>query len=293
MRVKGWKGRAAKVQAAVVVSVVFAACARGYESLPIDGEGGSGGTGPSGPGSTSGSSSAKGSTGTASSSSTASSTSGSGAVTSSSSASSAVSSSASSAVSSSASSSASSAVSSSASSSASSAVSSSAVSSSSSGGGPVSGLKLQYAVVESNVSTQDIKYKFKIVNQGAVSVPLTELTMRYWFTATADGAGPPFGFNCDYADVGNGNVNGSFNTASGMNADQYLEVGFKAGAGSLAAGASTGEVQARFHTSNFKVLTQTNDYSFDPTKTSFQDATTVTLYDNGTLVWGTEPPPLP
>ena len=35
--------------------------------------------------------------------------------------------------------------------------------------------------------------------------------------------------------------------------------------------------------------TQTNDYSFDATKTSYADWTKVTLYRNGVLVWGVEP----
>ena len=35
--------------------------------------------------------------------------------------------------------------------------------------------------------------------------------------------------------------------------------------------------------------TETGDYSFDPTKTSFTDWDHVTLYRNGVLVWGTEP----
>ncbi len=39
----------------------------------------------------------------------------------------------------------------------------------------------------------------------------------------------------------------------------------------------------------FPTFDQTNDYSFDPTKTTFAPSTTVTLYQNGTLVWGTEP----
>jgi cellulose 1,4-beta-cellobiosidase len=34
---------------------------------------------------------------------------------------------------------------------------------------------------------------------------------------------------------------------------------------------------------------QTNDYSFDPTKTSYANWTHMTLYQGGTLVWGTEP----
>src|SRR5262249_27454903 len=37
--------------------------------------------------------------------------------------------------------------------------------------------------------------------------------------------------------------------------------------------------------------TEGNDYSYDATKTSFADWTKVTLYRNGTLVWGAEPVP--
>ena len=35
---------------------------------------------------------------------------------------------------------------------------------------------------------------------------------------------------------------------------------------------------------------EADDYSFDPTKLSFADATRVTVYQNGTLIWRTEPP---
>jgi cellulose 1,4-beta-cellobiosidase len=34
---------------------------------------------------------------------------------------------------------------------------------------------------------------------------------------------------------------------------------------------------------------ESNDYSYDPTKTSYQDWNKVTLYKGGTLVWGIEP----
>ena len=72
-------------------------------------------------------------------------------------------------------------------------------------------------------------------------------------------------------------------------ADYYLEIGFTAGAGSLAAGGSTGEIQSRFAKDNWSNYNETGDYSFDPTKTSFVDWNRVTVYQNGTLVCGTEP----
>ena len=42
-------------------------------------------------------------------------------------------------------------------------------------------------------------------------------------------------------------------------------------------------------TPNTDVYTQTNDPSFDATKIMYADWNRVTLYQNGTLVWGTEP----
>ena len=61
-------------------------------------------------------------------------------------------------------------------------------------------------------------------------------------------------------------------------------------AGTLAVGASTGELQIRFHVGNFVAQDHTNDYSFSATQTTLLDYTRVTLYNNGVLVWGVEPP---
>jgi hypothetical protein len=70
-------------------------------------------------------------------------------------------------------------------------------------------------------------------------------------------------------------------------ADYYLEVGFTAG--NLAPGASTGQIQNRFNKNDWSMYTQTNDYSYDASKSQFADWSKVTLYLNGKLVWGIEP----
>ncbi|MDC0740719.1 hypothetical protein [Polyangium mundeleinium] len=72
-------------------------------------------------------------------------------------------------------------------------------------------------------------------------------------------------------------------------ADTYAEVGFTAAAGSVPAGGQSGEIQLRFNKDNWSNYNEANDYSCDPTKTSFANYAKVTLYRNGALVWGTEP----
>jgi hypothetical protein len=64
---------------------------------------------------------------------------------------------------------------------------------------------------------------------------------------------------------------------------------FNCGAGSLAPGANTNQIKARFSKNDWSFYTQTGDYSFDPSKTQFADWTKITAYRNGILAWGVEP----
>ena len=124
------------------------------------------------------------------------------------------------------------------------------------------------------------------MNNGTTAVVLSSVTIRYYFTSEGS---TDFGFNCYYAQVRATNVTGSFAVTTGVNADHYLEIGFTSGAGVLAPGGNTGEIQTQFHDVNFVNFTQTNDYSYDATKTAFAAWSKVTLFENGTLVWGQEP----
>jgi hypothetical protein len=156
---------------------------------------------------------------------------------------------------------------------------------------PVMGLELQYLCADTNAMDNQMKPQFQIINNGASPVPLSSLTMHYFYTK--DGSlESDQNFVCDYAGMGGNaitdDVTGAFHAFTGTDADEYLEVGFTAGAGDLASSGSV-QIQARVYANGYPIFDQTNDYSFDPTKTSFADWTHVTLYQNGTLVWGTEP----
>jgi len=149
-------------------------------------------------------------------------------------------------------------------------------------------LRLQYRVADPNSPNDNqIKPHFNIVNGGTTTVPLSELTIRYWYTN--DGSQPQV-YDCDFASRGCSNISASFVSIPAVTgANTYLQLSFSAGAGSLTPGQQSGEIQARLHSQNWSNYTEGNDYSYDATKTSFADWTRVTLYRNGTLVWGTEP----
>ncbi len=148
---------------------------------------------------------------------------------------------------------------------------------------------VQYRVGDPGQPTDNaIKAQFNIVNDNTVSVPLQQLKLRYWFTGESTVADQ---FWCDYARLGNSNVTGTVIKLATPrpSADRYIEVSFTQGAGALFPLGSTGEVQTRVSPVDWSNYNELNDYSYNPNDMVYVNSSQVTLYRNGTLVWGTEP----
>ncbi|SEE20110.1 Chitodextrinase [Streptomyces misionensis] len=157
-----------------------------------------------------------------------------------------------------------------------------------SGGNPTGAVKVQYKNNDSAPGDNQIKPGLKVINTGTSPLSLSAVTLRYWFTGESGAS--TYGTWCDYAAVGASNVTQKVVAVSSpkAGADHYLEVGFTSGAGSLAAGASSGDVQCRIAKSDWSNFSESDDYSYGR-NTAYTDAGKVTAYVNGTLAWGTEP----
>ncbi|MET7644403.1 endo-1,4-beta-xylanase [Streptomyces sp. NPDC005426] len=153
-------------------------------------------------------------------------------------------------------------------------------------GGDPGALKAQYRSSDSSVGDNQIKPGLQLVNTGGTAVSLSDVTVRYWFTS-GNGAST-YSTWCDWSPLGCSTVTHRVATVSTpvAGADHYLEVGFTGG--SLAPGASTGEIQLRLNKTDWSNFDESDDYSHG-TGTSYADAAKIAVYVGGELVWGIEP----
>lgn len=152
-------------------------------------------------------------------------------------------------------------------------------------------LKVQYADGDGGLTANNqAKPNLRLVNEGTTAVPLSELTVRYWFTAEnfAD-----INTWIDYAQVGNVRMKYVRTEQPHAGADGYVEYSFTSGAGSLAPNGNSGPIQSRFANKDWANLDETDDYSFRA-GSAYANTDRITLYrttNDGApqLIWGTEP----
>jgi hypothetical protein len=158
---------------------------------------------------------------------------------------------------------------------------------------PTRGFSVLYRVVGPQAMANAIQCELTINDPGPDTAPLSELSLRYYFTNEI--VGMPI------IDIGFSGLNPGFHDLVSaetkqvvpvsnptFTADSFVEFGFTAGAGSIAPGQSV-IISWQYHGLNFPPLTQSNDYSFDPTKTAAAPWDHVVLVRGGNVIWGTPP----
>jgi hypothetical protein len=145
-------------------------------------------------------------------------------------------------------------------------------------------LKAQYKVDGAlNPLDNQIRSVFKLVNNGYAPVSLSALKIRYYFSP--DGANALSTF-CDSASLPGGGGCAQVTRTLGPTPVSYIDVGFTAGAGSLAPCQSTGDIRLRI--TRVGSFNETNDYSYQASS-AFVDRIQVVVFNGSQLAWGVRP----
>ncbi len=153
-------------------------------------------------------------------------------------------------------------------------------------GGGVSGSLAVLQRGDGGARESQARATLQVANRGTTALPLTGVTLRYWFTG--DAPSPSYQVFCDWAVVGCAQVKAEVVKlpSARTGADAYLQVTFTGG--SVAAGAASGDVQLRFAKSDWSAFDQSDDHSYR-VSASWADHDRVTAYTGGALAWGVEP----
>jgi len=135
---------------------------------------------------------------------------------------------------------------------------------------------------------QHIRPELELVNLSNETIPLHEITMRYWYTNEGTQNQQ---FWVDYAQLGSQNVTGTFGAVLSplrVNADTYVDVGFLGQAGSLAPASTSGPIQLRINHQDWSPFDESNDHSYrNSSNAETNDA--ITVFRGGDIVGGTQP----
>ncbi len=148
--------------------------------------------------------------------------------------------------------------------------------------------KAQMYNANTSAQCNTISPRFKIQNTGTEPINLTDLKLRYFYTA--ENTGIKQNFFCDYSNIGASKATGVFqqlpDSENGCNC--YLEIGFTSDSGILNPG-NTVELHTRIAKEDWSNYNQTNDYSFNGKSTNYVDWDKVVILINGKPVSGVYP----
>lgn len=159
---------------------------------------------------------------------------------------------------------------------------------------PSHALEVQYQVGDRNPSDNVIEPFVRVINSSGSGLPLSGVTVRYWFSDDSDYGSDTMVYTCDWATVSCANVKAQVVRRSPMvqssyaGANAYIEIGFADGLLPLAVGQSS-EVRGYISRGSSLNFNESDDYSYDATRTSYADFRRVTGYVNGVRSWGDEP----
>ncbi len=138
--------------------------------------------------------------------------------------------------------------------------------------------------------TTTAKPWLEVINKSKKTIPLSDVTLRYYFTPDDAANSAAFGVNCVQTSRGCGNVTHKMGTLSGGGATtHYVQIGFGAGAGELKPGGTSEGIGLQLYRLDHKKMNQATDPSFDAKITHYAPSKRITAYVRGALAWGDEP----
>jgi hypothetical protein len=157
-------------------------------------------------------------------------------------------------------------------------------------------LKAQYLTGTSNASSMEIMPMIRVVNIGSVSVPLNDIGVSYWYSW--DGTTQDQTWTCRISTAADGGgcennitVGDIIPWPASPGADFLASTRFSINAGNIAPGEQI-TFQYSLTKSDSSFYTQTGDYSFNPSATTFTDAPKIGIYylPSNSIIWGVPPP---
>jgi cold shock CspA family protein len=160
---------------------------------------------------------------------------------------------------------------------------------------PATGLSVSYQVQDSSPMSAYIGCEISVNDASSTPVQLSGLTVRYYYTDEVHMT-PTMTLNWSHISTSGADqsvtVTSTFGTVTpaATGADSYVEFSFSGGLSTLSSGQAivfSWQMQASNPAQD--IYTQTNDYSFDATKTTLTAWNNIVLFQSGSVAWGVVP----